>query len=479
MTGLCPAFAHWLARFPGGVHAPERKELAAGTQIEVLPTPPEVRLPLLQHLGAPCEPVVAPRSEVELGQLLGDSQARVSAPVHASVCGKVGRAAMVTLPNGRRVSAVPIQTDLERTPSGRQLFEELFRGPWLEALAGELQRFEPAEIVEAARRAGLVGLGGAGFPTHIKLTRNPEKPIRWLLVNGCECEPYLTADHRLMLEAPEPILAGALLARRAVGAEQVIVCLEDNKADALEALQAAGAEQVIACLEDNKADALEALRAAALGTDVEFRVLPTRYPQGGEKQLVQAVLRREVPLGGLPLDVGAVVINVATSAALARAVLRGQPLTHRVMSVSGRGIAQPKNLLVPLGTSYGRVLEYCGGLTDQAVRVVAGGPMMGFSLGSLDVPITKGTSGVIALVREEMGRVEETACVRCGRCGEVCPVGLLPTRLALAARAGDAALARRCFAEACVECGCCAFACPAGLPLVQLIRAAKLLARQK
>lgn len=470
MTALCPALKRWSRGFRGGVHLPERKELSAGAEIEVLPTPPEVRLPLLQHLGAPCEPVVGPRDEVELGQLVADSPARVSAPVHASVGGKVGRLVMVTLPNGRRVPAVTIQADAARTPAGEQLFENLFGGRWLEELASRLPQLEPPEIAEAARRAGLVGLGGAAFPTHIKLARNPDKPIRWLLLNGCECEPYLTADHRLMLEAPEPILAGGILAARAVGAEHLIVCLEDNKADAGDALRAAAGRARLAS---------EGPAAWAGELDVQFRVLPTRYPQGGEKQLVQAVLQREVPLGGLPLDIGAVVINVATSAALARAVLRGGALTHRVVSVSGRGIGQPKNLLVPLGTSYGQVVEYCGGLTDQAARVVAGGPMMGFTLGSLETPITKGTSGLIVLAREELRRVEETACVRCGRCGEVCPMGLLPTRLALAARAGDAALARRYFATACVECGCCAFVCPAGLPLVQLIRAAKLLAQQK
>ncbi len=470
MRGLCPAFVRWSGGFQGGVHPPERKELSAGAKIEVLPTPPEVRLPLLQHLGAPCEPVVAPRDEVELGQLVGDSPAWLSAPVHASVCGKVGRPVMVTLPNGRRVAAVPIHADAQRTPAGEQLFAELFGGQWWEQLADRLHHLKPPQIAEAARRAGLVGLGGAAFPTHIKLARNPDKPIRWLLLNGCECEPYLTADHRLMLEAPEPILAGGILAAQAVGAEQMIVCLEDNKADALEALRAAAARAARSA--GGRLD-------AAAGVDVQFRALRTRYPQGGEKQLVQAVLQREVPLGGLPLDIGAVVINVATSAALARAVLRGGALTHRVVTVSGRGIAQPKNLLVPLGISYRRVVEYCGGLTDEAARVVAGGPMMGFTLGSLEVPITKGTSGLIVLARGELRRVEETACVRCGRCGEVCPMGLLPARLALAARRGDAALARRYFATACVECGCCAFVCPAGLPLVQLVRAAKLLAQQE
>jgi electron transport complex protein RnfC len=208
---------------------------------------------------------------------------------------------------------------------------------------------------------------------------------------------------------------------------------------------------------------------------VQFRVVKTKYPQGGEKQLVAAVLRKEVPTGGLPLDIGAVVLNVGTAAALARAVVRGKPLTHRVVTVSGAGIRHPKNLLVPIGTSYRELIDYCGGLTEDAARVVAGGPMMGFTLGSLDVPVTKGTSGVTVLTRHEVRKASETPCVRCGRCAEVCPMRLVPTRLALAARASDAGLARRYHIAACMECGCCAYACPASIPLVQLIRLGKIL----
>jgi electron transport complex protein RnfC len=436
--------------FARGVHPQEWKHLAAEAAIEVLPAPKEVRIPLLQHLGAPCEPTVKPRTEVALGDLLGDVKAFVSAPVHASVTGTTARSAMVTLPNGRHVPAVPIKTAEGQPLAGEALFEDVLGGRW--PTTG-LEQYEPQQIAEAARRAGLVGLGGAAFPTHVKLTRNEERPIRWLLVNGCECEPYLTADYRLMLEAPAAVISGALLAQRATGAAEVSVCVEDNKPAAV-----------------------EALRNAADATAVRVHVLKTKYPQGSEKQLVAAVLRKEVPGGGLPLDVGAVVMNVGTVAALARAVVRGKPLTHRVVTVSGAGIRQPKNLLVPIGTSYRELIDHCGGLRAEAARVVAGGPMMGFTLGNLDVPVTKGTSGVTVLAEEEVRRAGETACVRCGRCADVCPMRLVPTRLALAARAGDTELARRYHLAACMECGCCAYACPACLPLVQLIRWGKVMA---
>ena len=262
-----------------------------------------------------------------------------------------------------------------------------------------------------------------------------------------------------MIEAPRPIIAGALLARHAAGAEQVIVAVENNKP------KAAGA-----------------LREAAAGTGVDVRVLKTKYPQGGEKQLISAVTGLQVPTGGLPLDVGVVVLNVGTTAALARAVLRGAPLTHRVVTVSGAGVREPKNLLVPVGVSYGRLLEHCGGLTPDAAVVVAGGPMMGFSIAvtddsaqSLKVPVTKGTSGVTVLTGSEVDHTRETACVRCGRCAEVCPMRLVPTRLALAARHGNVDDLRRYYVAACMECGCCAYACPARIPLVQLIRVGKMI----
>lgn len=437
--------------FAGGVHPPEGDHLTTAAAIEVMPTPAEVRVPLLQHLGRPCELAVKPRTEVDLGDVVGEAKTFVAAPVHASATGVVARTKVMTLPNGRHVSVVPIKTSKEQPLAGRALFEDIFGGHWP---VGQLDQYDPQQIVEAARQAGLVGLGGATFPTHVKLTRNEEKPIRQVLINGCECEPYLTADYRLMLESPECVISGALLARRATGAERVMVCVEDNKPAAI-----------------------AAIRSAAQGTGVEVQVLKTKYPQGGEKQLLVAALGKEVPAGGLPLDVGVVVMNVGTVAALARGVVRGKPLTHRVVTVSGAGINRPGNLLVPIGTSYREVIDYAGGLTADAVRAVAGGPMMGFAVGNLDVPLTKGTSGLTVLTRDYVKRTAETTCLRCGRCVDACPMGLVPTRIALASRAGNLGLAERYHITACVECGCCAYQCPAGIPLVQLVRMGKAMLR--
>ncbi len=433
--------------FARGVHPPERKRLAERAPIEVLPAPAEVRIALLQHLGAPCEAVHKPRTEVALGDVVGESKGFVCAPVHASISGTTGRTSVATLPNGRHVQVVPIKAAEEQPLSGRALFDEVLGGEWPR---DGLERYEPQEIVEAVRQAGLVGLGGAAFPTHVKLTRNEEKPIRTLLINGCECEPYLTSDYALMMEAPRPIVTGALLAQRAIGASEVIICTEDNKRDAA-----------------------DSLRRAAEGTDVQAKVLKTKYPQGGEKQLTVAVLGREVPTGGLPLDIGAVVLNVGTAAAVARAVVRGKPLTHRVVTVSGGGINQPKNLLVPIGASYRDLADYCGGLKPDAARLIAGGPMMGFTIGSLDVPVTKGSSGLTVLTEAEVRQAEETTCVRCGRCVDVCPLNLVATKIAVASKANDMELAQRYHITACMECGCCAYVCPASIPLVQLIRVGK------
>ncbi len=434
--------------FGRGIHPPDRKHLAERAAIEVLPTPPEVRIALLQHLGAPCEPILKPRTEVALGDLVGEAKGFVSAPVHASIAGTTGRNSVATLPNGRHVPVVPIKAAEQQPLSGQTLFDDILGGEWP---TDGLDRHEPQQIADAVREAGIVGLGGAAFPTHVKLTRNPEKPIQTLLINGCECEPYLTSDYALMMEAPAPIITGVLLAQRATGASDVIICLENNKLDAAERLQ-----------------------QAAAGTAVQVRLLHTKYPQGGEKQLTVAVLGKEVPTGRLPLDVGAVVLNVSTTAAIARAVVRGKPLTHRIVTVSGEGIAQPKNLLVPIGASYRTLVDSCGGLTAGAVKLVAGGPMMGFTMGSLDVPVTKGASGLTALTAEEVRKVEETTCVRCGRCVDVCPMNLVPTKIAMAGKANDMDLAQRYHITACMECGCCAYVCPAGIPLVQLIRLGKV-----
>ena len=434
--------------FAGGVHPPERKALAESVPIEVLPTPKLISVPLLQHLGAPCESLVKNREEVEIGQVIGRSEAMISAPVHASVGGTMAKASVATLPNGRHVESLPIKVAGEQSLEGQELYEDHFGGSWP---TDGFDSHAPESIIEAVREAGLVGMGGAAFPTWVKLTRNPDRPVDTLLVNGCECEPYLAADNRLMIEAAAPIISGALLAARCAGAERIVIGIEDNKPEAVATMS-----------------------QAAAGSGIEVVAIPTKYPQGAEKQLVLATLDRTVPRGGLPLDVGVVVINVATSAAIARAVLRGKPLTHRLLTVSGDGIESPKNVLVPIGTAYRDVIQFAGGLRADAARVIAGGPMMGFTLGEFGVPVTKGTSGITVLTHDNLRQSAETACVRCGRCVDVCPMALVPTRIALAARYGNWDLVERYHADACMECGCCAYECPAQIPLVQLIRVGKV-----
>ncbi|MFH1568376.1 MAG: electron transport complex subunit RsxC [Gemmatimonadota bacterium] len=432
--------------FARGIHPPERKAFAADVAIEVVPAPKQVTIALLQHTGAPNEQVVKNREEVALGTVVGRSDAFVSAPVHASVAGKAGNASVATLPNGRHVAVVPLRAEGEQL-EGQALFAEIYGGEWPHH---GLDRYEGKQIIQAIREAGVVGLGGAAFPTHVKLSPPQGKSVDTLLVNGSECEPYLTADYRLMVEAPQPIITGALLAARAVGATSVVLGIEDNKPLAVTAMQ-----------------------QAANGTGVRVVAVKTKYPMGGERQLIPALLEREVPTGGLPLDVGVVVMNVGTAAAVARAVVRGKPLTHRIVTVSGAGIAQPKNLLVPVGITYGELVEFCGGLRPDAARIVVGGPMMGFTLGDLDVPVTKGTSGITVLTAAEVREQEKRACVRCGRCVDVCPLNLVPTKIAMASRHGDWGLARQYHMAACMECGCCAYICPSRIPLVQLIRMGK------
>ncbi len=432
--------------FARGIHPHDCKALSEDMPIEVIPTPKQVTIPLLQHIGAPCSSTVKIRQEVAVGELIGEAGGFVSAPVHSSVAGVAMKECSVTLPNGRHVKAIPITTG-DQPLAGDAIYEDIFGGEWPK---GGLDKYSPKQISAAVRDAGIVGMGGAAFPTHVKLATNPDKPIDTILINGCECEPYLTADYRVMIEAPAPVITGAMLIAQAIGAEQIVIVVEDNKP--------AG---------------IAKLREAAAGTNIKIAEVHTRYPMGGERQTIQAVLDREVPSGGLPLDVGVVVVNVGTATAVARAVLRGKPVTHRVMTVSGDGISQPKNLLVPIGISYGEVIDYCGGLKTNAARVVAGGPMMGFTLGELNVPVTKGTSGLTVLTGDDCRQPAETPCVRCGRCVDVCPLALVPTKLAMAARHMDWELAKKYYIATCCECGCCAYACPAGIALTQLIRMGK------
>ncbi len=432
--------------FPRGVHPPERKHFSNDAPIEPLPIPEKVLLPLQQHIGAPCKPLVEPKQLVSYGELVGKSEKLISATLHAPVAGRIQKMAVTTLPNGRHMQAISIKVEGDQL-EGDALMEDIFGGDWPTDIA---DRYDPLDITGAIAEAGIVGLGGAAFPTHVKIVPNTMKPVDTLLVNGCECEPYLTADDRLMREAPRPIVSGALLAARSINAKTIIISVESNKAEAI-----------------------EAIRRAAAGTGIKIAVLTTKYPQGSERHLIKAVLNRIMPLGGLPADVGVVVNNTATMAAVARAVIKGKPMTHRVVCVTGAGIAHPKNLLVPIGASYRHLIDHCGGLTSDIARIISGGPMMGFAFTDLSMPITKGTGGVTLLTHEDVKHSNETTCIRCGRCVDVCPMHLVPAKLAQAAKFRNIALAEKYNIAGCMESGCCAYICPANIPLVQLIRMGK------
>jgi electron transport complex protein RnfC len=437
-----------LPDFARGIHPPQHKSLARDLPIESLPVPAVVTVPLQQHAGAAAESVVKPRQQVNVGELIGQRPATgISASVHATVAGTAQAITAVSLPNGRRSLAVPIKHKLEDGDS--PTIEYLFGGEWPDV---EITAAQPDRILDAIASAGIVGMGGAAFPTDIKLRTSPGRAIETLLVNGCECEPFLTSDDRLMREFPAAIAAGVRLAQKACGAQRIVLAIESNKPEAVNAMRSAS-ENV---------------------PDFDVSVVNTKYPMGGERQLIPAVFQREVPTGGLPLDLGIAVINVATSAAIAGAVLRGHAMTHRVVTVTGGGITSPKNVLVPIGTSFQTVIEHCGGLKSDARRVLAGGPMMGFTVTDLSAPVTKGTGGITVLSAAEVDEAEQTACIRCGRCLDTCPLGLAPTRIAHAAKVGDLVLAQENHLAACCECGCCAYECPARIPLVQYIRAGKV-----
>ncbi|MFC1467363.1 electron transport complex subunit RsxC [Verrucomicrobiota bacterium] len=434
-------------KFARGIHPAENKAFAETKQIEVLPAPAQVNIPILQHVGAPCDPIANFKDEVAVGQKIASTEAFISAPIHSSVNGVAQRPAVVTLPNGRHVKTIPIKADGEQ-PEGQALFDDIYGGEWP---TDKITDLDPKKISDKVREAGIVGQGGAAFPTFVKLLRNEERPVKYIVVNGCECEPYLTADHRLMLEAAEAIICGVELARHAAGAQEAVIAIEGNKMDVVKVLE-----------------------KAAEGTGIKIAVVKTQYPMGGEKQMVKAVTGAQIPTGGLPLDVGVVVINVGTAAAIARAVLRNKPLTHRVVTVTGAGITEPKNILAPVGVSIQELIDFCGGLTDDCARVVAGGPMMGFAIPALNIPVTKGTSGITCLTKADINKAAETNCVRCGRCVDICPVNLVPTKIALASRAESWDMAKSYHIQACIECGCCAYTCPASIPLVQLIRMGKV-----
>ncbi|MDX9866305.1 MAG: electron transport complex subunit RsxC [Kiritimatiellia bacterium] len=425
--------------FRGGIHPDERKDLAAGSPIRELPLPARLVVPLSQHLGAPAKPVVQAGDTVTGGQLLAEAGGFISAPVHAPAAGKVVALESTFTAAGRACGAIVIETAPEQTWQPLPTFPE-----WRTA--------DPQALREHIGAAGIVGMGGAGFPTRVKLSPPRDKPIDTVILNGAECEPYLTSDHRMMLEHAADIRLGAEIIRHILGAKTLRVAIEDNKPDAIAVLEKAFQD---------------------MDGDAAVTVLRTRYPQGSEKQQIFSVTGREVPRGGLPMDVGCVVENVSTAFAIADAVLRGRPLVRRVITVTGDAIAQPANLLAPCGTLYEDLVTACGGIAGKAAKVISGGPMMGFTVGDLAVPVGKTASGLLLLSPRSVSCFTSQACIACGRCVDACPMRLSPAELSQCIEAEDIEAAEPLAVMDCIECGSCAFVCPAHRPLVHHMRRGK------
>lgn len=419
--------------FRGGTHPPGHKNLSSGEAIRRIPAPELVTVPLCQHLGAPSKPVVSKGDKVIRGQEIGAQTGFISLPTHSPVNGTVKSVEDAPMPHRRTGPAVIIETESEE---GGQVFE-----PW-----DDYASRSPAEIIERVKLAGVCGMGGASFPTYVKLSPPPDKCIDTLIINGVECEPYLTADHRLMLENPDDIILGMEILAYALGVTDFMIGIEVNKPDAIALMEEKGC-----------------------------RVLPLKvsYPQGAEKQLIDAAVGREVPAGGLPMDIGVVVQNVGTAAAVAAAVRDGIPSLRRVITVTGMGVASPGNYDACVGTPFSLLIEQSGGYAEGVERLVSGGPMMGISLYTDQVPVTKGTSGVLALTGSEARAVEEGPCIRCGKCVDACPLRLTPNLIALAAQNQRWSMAEEFGALNCMACGTCSYVCPSGRYLVHYIKKAQ------
>ena len=442
--------------FRGGIHPPERKDLTQDSEIQPGPVIKEVAVMLSQHLGAVCRSVVRKGHMVLAEQKVGDSDAFVSAPVHSPIHGKVKEIALRSHPVLGRSPAVIIEA-YRYSPTKKPRFE-------LKKDFDE-NKYSSEQICDAVRKAGLVGMGGAGFPTRVKIEPNPRLPKDVMIINGCECEPYITCDYRLMLERTNQIIAGIKFAQRASECSKVLIGIEDNKPRAIEAMSTA-------------------LENFPNNRNIKVVPVKTKYPQGGERQLINAILKRNVPTGGIPPAIGVVVLNVATAAAIAEAVINGAPLTHRVVTVTGEAIANPGNYNVAIGTSVRDLIEFCGGVTIKSAKVVVGGPMMGIAIADLDAPITKTTNAVTVLTGEEIGKAKferrQTPCIHCGRCLQVCPENLNPTKIAHAVKNNLLEIAESYYINACIECGCCSYVCPANIEVTGYIKTGKnLLAKQK
>lgn len=426
-----------LKTFRGGIHPPYQKEATANKPAVDISLPAEVVIPMQQHVGAPNTPTVSPGDRVEAGQKIGESDAFISAPVHASVSGTVK--AVEDRPNfsGALVKSVVIEVDANQPAR------------WAERR--DTSSLTPEQIREVAKAAGIVGMGGAAFPTYVKLSPPKDKPIDTVVINGCECEPFLTCDHRLMLEMPDEMIAGLKLMMRAVGAGKGVIGIEANKMDAVQALTS----------------------KAASDPDLEVVVLEVKYPEGAEKMLIEAVTGRRVPPGKLPSEVGVLVQNVQSAVALLEAAASGKPVVERLVTVTGPGIKEPKNVRVKVGTPIEHVIRECGGMAGSPGKVIIGGPMTGWAQKDLSASVLKGTSGILVLTREMVADAAEQTCVGCDKCLDACPMFLTPNFIVKYAKRGLWELSDRYGARDCFECGCCSYVCPANIPHVAYVRKAK------
>ncbi len=428
-----------LKTFPGGVHPHDYKHFSANAKVEEMPLPSRVVIHLSQHIGAPSTPVVAVGDEVKAGQLIAEASGFVSIAQHASISGKVSKIDRFPHPCGTPQMAIEITGD--------------GKDEWIPQADDtgyiELSREEMKNRIAAA---GLCGMGGAGFPTSVKLSPPADKPIDTVILNGVECEPFLTSDYRLMLERAEDVIAGLKIIMKVVSASRGVIGIEANKPDAINLL--------------NKICSKE--------SDISVVGLKLRYPQGAEKQLIYAATRRKVPSGGLPMAVGVVVQNVGTAVAAYEAVRYRKPLVDRIISVTGPIVKNPKNLKARIGTPYSELVDFCGGLTEEAKKIISGGPMMGFAIPDLDAPVGKGSSGLVVFGQKQARLMEEHPCLRCAHCVDVCPMHLMPSLIAANVKAKNLDAAVTMGLNDCMKCGCCSYVCPAHIRLVQWIDTGKV-----
>ena len=428
----------------GGVHPAENK-LSASSPIREAALPKQAVFSMFQHIGAPAKPLVKKGDVVKVGTVIAEAGGFVSAPVHSSVSGTVSKVDVVIDASGTRRQAIFVDVD------GDEWEPAIDRSPELVRLS-DRPELDAATIINKVKEAGIVGLGGATFPCHVKLSPPPGSKAECVIINAVECEPYLTADHRLMLEHPEEILVGVSLIMKAVGVEKGYIGIENNKPDAIR-------------LMTEKAQAYP---------NIEIVPLKVKYPQGGEKQLIDAVIGRQVPAPpAIPISVGAVVQNVGTAFAIYQAVMKNKPLVDRVITVTGKSVSSPSNLLARLGTPFQQLIDECGGLPEDTGKIIGGGPMMGKALLNLDVPMTKGSSGLLIMRQDEARRAEPDPCIRCAKCVSACPMGLEPYLLATLSDKQEWEMAEGNDVVSCIECGCCQFTCPSRRPLLDNIRVGK------